>query len=125
DTGIATALSYQPALNGNQYDVFWAVFDTSGVRQYATYFGGSSNEGNTAMDMALDQDNNIYMVGTTNRLDYTLTANAFRSIRQGGESFLAKFSAQGQLLYSSFVGGELADVVTGIAVDEHKNMYIA
>ena len=42
----------------------------------------------------------------------------------GGDAFVAKFSAAGALVYSSYLGGLGNDIGNGIALDSTNNVYI-
>ena len=54
--------AYQPALAGDG-DAFLAKFDSSGVRQFSTYLGGSGRD--YGRSIALDGSGNVYVTGYT------------------------------------------------------------
>ncbi|MGA2272367.1 MAG: SBBP repeat-containing protein [Bryobacteraceae bacterium] len=93
---------------------------------YGTYLGATqgSTYGN-AID--LDQAGNIYVVGTTLAGDFPVTANAYQAGLWGGQdTFLIEFTtASATPLYSTFLGGELDDYGTAVAVAPNGLVYMA
>ncbi len=91
---------------------------------FSSYLGG--DESDAIWDLAIDLDNNIYVVGSTSSTNFPLTPNAFdKTYGDFEEGFVAKFSNTGQsLLYSSFVGAEENDYCSSIALDSSNNIYI-
>ena len=81
-TAVATVGSHQSAFAvGNSFDAYLVKFNTNGVRQWGTYYGGADNdEGNSS---AADLLGNIYMVGNTQ------SKNTFRYDRHSGKSSVA------------------------------------
>lgn len=90
---------------------------------YSTYLGGSGMD--TALDIAIDAEGNAWVVGTTSSADFPTTADALDRILNGYEIFLARFSPDGALLYSTFLGGSGDDVGLGVAFDAAGNIYVA
>jgi uncharacterized protein (TIGR03437 family) len=95
---------------------------------YSHAFGGSGED--IAAAVATDALGNVYIAGYTTSNDFPVK-NAFQNARGGTASriitdaFVTKWSADGQqLYYSSYLGGNLVDVATGIAVDQNGNAYI-
>jgi hypothetical protein len=92
---------------------------------YSTYLGGSGDdEGN---GIAIDGGGNAYVAGTTESVNFPTTAGAFqRTIGgAGSNAFVAKLSATGSLVYSTYVGGNQDDAASGIVVDSSGNAYIS
>ncbi|HWX95078.1 MAG TPA: SBBP repeat-containing protein [Terriglobales bacterium] len=125
-TGNAPA---QPKLVGGQ-DAFVAEMSADGTSVvYSTYIGGLLDE--VGYGVALDASNNIVVVGSTKSSavgDFPTTVGARQAVYGGGNSdgFVTKINgATGVFLYSSFLGGSLADVATGVAVDPTTgNIYV-
>ncbi|MFN3413404.1 MAG: hypothetical protein ACK42L_05020, partial [Thermoanaerobaculum sp.] len=76
---------------------------------FATYLGGENRDYAYALHVSPSQT--IWIGGETNSTRFPLKS-AFRSqIFGASEGFVAAFSPEGDLLFSSFVGGEGADAV--------------
>jgi hypothetical protein len=89
---------------------------------YATYLGGSEDEGGQVepQAIAVDGAGSAYAVGTTRSADFPVTPGAFDTSLDGGkDAFVAKLAPDGSaLLYATFLGGSgTNDVGQGIAVD--------
>ncbi len=89
-SGIATSGAY----GGGSYDAFIAKLDSSGARQWATYFGGSDVD--QAYGIAIDAARNIYITGNTLSTSGIASTGALQGAFGGGTSlgdaFLARFS---------------------------------
>ena len=94
---------------------------------YATYLGGSStstvaNEG--ARGVAVDNQGAAYIVGTTISADFP-TLNPAQGTLQGfSNAFITKLDANGQLVYSTYLGGSGFDEGAAIKVDDTGAAYI-
>ncbi|MEI6898716.1 MAG: hypothetical protein WCL00_02465, partial [Bacteroidota bacterium] len=120
-TGIATVGSYQPNNNGSQ-DAFLAKFDSNGVRQWGTYYGGESTESGYAC--ATDSIGNVYFGGITNSLLNIASTDGYQKVYGGGlsDGFVAKFNTIGQRLWATYYGGTGADCVTECKSDSTGNL---
>ncbi len=106
-------------------DAFAAKFNTNGIAQWATLLGGNNAE--FAFDLAVDVENNSYLVGYTLSNDFPATAGAFQTTYGGGtDGFVAKINANGTALsYATYLGGGLqSDRVWGVDVDAGGNAYV-
>src|SRR5262245_16027263 len=94
---------------------------------YATYLGGSStstvaNEG--ARGVAVDTQGSVYVVGVTISTNFP-TKNPAQNVLKGfSNSFVTKLDANGQLVYSTYLGGSGFDEGTVIKVDETGAAYV-
>ena len=118
---------------GKNTDAFVARFDGDGRLAWATYFGGDGYD--SADTAALDEAGNVYVAGTMGSSDLPVTPDAFdatfNSDPYEDDVFLAKFDADGRLIYSTFLGGSGEDGAiygdlgpTALAVDEVGSMYL-
>jgi uncharacterized protein (TIGR03437 family) len=120
--------------SGGGQDVFIAKFDPTGKLLFETYLGGSGTDRPNVLK--LDAAGNIYVAGSTNSLDFPVTAGAFQSAppvplwnNNGPGGFLAKLSPDaGALLYSTYVpsadsGPTLTLGVSSIAVTPGGDVY--
>ncbi|MBI3817089.1 MAG: SBBP repeat-containing protein [Planctomycetes bacterium] len=89
---------------------------------YATYLGGSVNENLYAV--ATDDVGATYVSGSTPSLDFPSTPGAFQTTNNGIylAGYVTKFSANGTLLYSTFIN---ASEGYALAVDAAHNVFFA
>ena len=87
---------------------------------YSTYLGGHGTDLISAV--ALGDDGSAYLAGSTASTDFP-TRDPFRTAVRpaGSDGFVAKLSADGSLLWSSFLGGGLP---AGIAVSPAGSLYV-
>lgn len=94
------------------------------VLVYSTYLGGLDFD--HPWDIAVETNGCVYVVGETVSTNFP-TAAARYSTNSGGLSdvFLAKLGPAGtNLIYSTYLGGNGADVGLGIALDGSGNVYL-
>ena len=113
-------------------DGFVAKVSSSGsALLYLTYLGGNRDDSVNAI--AVDPDGNAYLTGETESLDFPTTQGAFQSQHTFSlfpqtasyiDAFVTKISADGSLLYSTFLGGQSNDQAHGIAIDSFGNAYV-
>ena len=91
---------------------------------------GSSGYGDSATAIAVDASGNAYVTGWTiydlsgpHFPPFPTTAKAIQpSPAAGWNAFVTKFDTNGNMVYSTYLGGDRAD---GIAVDSLGNMYVS
>ncbi len=91
---------------------------------YSSYFGGSATDATQAM--TVDRAGNVYLTGFTFSLDFPLKNPIYNTINgQNYVSFVTKFSASGQLAYSTYIGDPTSfSQGNGIAVDSAGEAYV-
>ena len=106
-------------------DVWVAKLDSSGTQMlYITYAGGSGND--SGKGIAVDSAGNAYVTGYTSSTDFPTTSGALNSHNGGGEdAFVLKLDPNGNVLYSTYLGGSGSDHGLAIAVDSTGSAYIA
>ena len=119
--------------------------DPAGNVLYATYLGGSSQDGGTAI--TTDSQGNVYVTGYTCSSDFPVTPGVVQSTNAGqtaptvytslgapygpswvvpsGDAFVAKFASDGTLLFSTLLGGSGSGIPTLIAVDSSGFIYVS
>lgn len=101
------------------------------VLSYSTYLGGSGYDAGTAI--AVDSSGNAYVTGFTRSPNFPVTSGAFQTkCGTSGtcngyfwDAFVTKLSANGQVVYSTFLGGSGNDMGKAIAVDDFGAAYVA
>jgi len=107
------------------FDAFVTKLNPTGTALvYSTYLGGSNED--YGAGIALDASGHAYVTGYTNSTDFPVQ-NALQSKNAGGwDAFVTELSADGAfLIYSTYWGGSLDDIGTGIAVDSSGNAYLS
>jgi hypothetical protein len=119
---IATAGAYQTVFAGS-YDAMIVKFDSAGVRQWATYYGGTGSD--YGHDIAFD-GTYLYMVGTTNSTTGISSVGAFQTTYGGSteDLFVVKMNASGVRQWASYYGGNGWDYAADITVDPLGNAII-
>jgi hypothetical protein len=112
--------------NAGMRDVFVSRLNETGTALiYSTYLGGSSDD--YGHGIAVDNSGNVYVTGRTNSTNFPVTQGAFQTVYGGGtvDVFVTKLNPEGtSLVYSTFIGGALADQANAIAVDNEGHAYI-
>ncbi|MDP1728216.1 MAG: PKD domain-containing protein [Bacteroidota bacterium] len=125
-TGLATAGAYQTSVSGN-FDAFIIKYNHSGMRLWSTYLGGSGQDNGN--DIAVDQNNNIFITGNTLSSSGIATAGSHQSTfgngSSTGDAFLMKFNASGVKQWGTYIGGSGDDYGDGIAIEPNGNLYIS
>ncbi len=123
-TVIATAGSHQTILGGGQ-DAFLVKFNSSGVRQWGTYYGSILND--VAQSCKTDAAGNIYMAGytTTNSGTIIATSGSHQSVFGGmQDAFLVKFNSAGVRQWGTYYGDTGSDIGQFCTTDAKGNVYL-
>jgi len=124
-SSIATSGSHQSAIGGSG-DAFLVNFNSAGIRQWGTYYGGSSGE--SEYSCAIDNSGNVYMAGITFSSigSFIATLGSHQSNFGGGvEAFLVKFNSAGIRQWGTYYGGIGDDWGSSCATDATGNVYLA
>ncbi len=120
--------AYWQALKSGNTDLFIIKFNNLGVRQWATYYGGTNSENLTSM--CSDSQNNIYMTGYTWSSDFPKQqlSGAYWQPTLGSSpnftTFILKFNNLGVRQWATYYGGSHADRAYSICSDNHDNIYL-
>ena len=93
---------------------------------YGTYLGGSGSEMVYTIDV--DASYNAYVIGYTPSTNYPVTEGAFQTVHGGGtqDVIVTKIAPDGRsLVYSTFIGGTLADQCYGNRVTPDGFCFVA
>jgi Beta-propeller repeat len=119
------------ALSGGGQDAFLTKLNSTGSAiVYSTYLGGSGGGAanpEQANAVAVDSGGNAYIAGTTNSVNFPVTAGAFQaSFNSVQAAFAAKMNPGGSaLVYSTYLGGSAFNWANGIAVAAGGIAYVA
>jgi gliding motility-associated-like protein len=149
-----TSGSYDQTFNGGAYvyydnslqfsqgtDIFVSKISNDGLQLLAsTFVGGTENDGlnypsalsynygdGARGEIMTDNNNNVFVVSTTNSTDFPVTAGAFQTSPGGGgqDGIVFKMTPSlSGMLWSSYLGGNSSDAVYGIVLDDNDNVYV-
>jgi len=110
-------------MKGGDNDQILAKFSPTGNRIWSTYLGGERDD--YCRGVTVDADNNIFLAGYSESLN-GVAYHGFDTIwANKNDATLAKFDSSGDLLWSTYFGGNAEDNGNGVAVDENGNAYLA
>ncbi len=116
---IATIGSHQPVLGGSS-DAFLAKFDSTGVRQWGTYYGDVGLE--HSYFSKTDLQGNIFLIGETNLSTGTVIATngCYKTAISGSpyktDAFLVKFNSLGNRIWGTYYGGTEDDIANSCTI---------
>lgn len=127
---IATASTHQPNYGGGSgnNNAYLVQFDTNGVRQWGTYYGGF-NTGEIAYACAVDAFGNPYLFGQTSctaSIGVIETSGAHQTSYGGSfaDAFLAGFTrSSGTRISGTYYGGSGIEYAKDCATDLFGNIY--
>jgi gliding motility-associated-like protein len=115
---------FQGTLAGES-DAFILKFNNLGVRQWATYYGGSGND--EGHSISSDVNGNAFVTGETFSDNFSTQNNGgyFQSNYGGaGDAFILKFADNGSLLWATYYGGNSYDIGISICNDSQGNLFV-
>lgn len=121
---IATTGAFQTSKNNWRNSGYLVKFNSSGQRQWATYYGGHTNNNNAYFhSIACDLNNDVYIGGQT----YVglATNNSHQSTISSGSAagILVKFNSSGQRIWATYYG-HYVTTIYDIAVSPYNELYI-
>ncbi len=123
-TNIATSGAYQGAFAGT-YDALIIKFNSAGILQWGTYFGGALSE--NLYTCTADRSGNLLVAGSSGSLSGIASSGAYQTVNAGGvyDVYLAKFNPLGQLLWATYYGGTGDDYVQGVITNLNGDITIS
>ncbi|MBL0339871.1 MAG: SBBP repeat-containing protein [Bacteroidetes bacterium] len=123
NAGIATPGSYQSVPGGNM-DAYLVKFNSSGVRLWATYYGGIEDD--FAYSCEVTPSGKIFIAGPTISTTGIATPGSHQPVIGGDrDAFVAKFHNNGPLLWGTYYGGVDDDFAYSCTVNTSGKVYIA
>ena len=118
--------AFQPDRAGG-FDAFVSKLTSDGSGLvFSTYLGGSDDENLIGKrDIATDPAGTIYVTGRTRSTDFPVQ-NAIQGAFGGGrdDAFVTKFTPQGAVVYSTYLGGSDRDQGMGVDANADGNTYV-
>ncbi len=119
---LATPGAYQ-SIKSSYKDTFLVKLTSSGVLEWATYYGGTDDE--NIGSISIDFTNNIYLVGSTKSPAVFSSAGSHQENLNGGyDGFIAKFNPLGQRLWGTYYGSSAADGLYSSVISDDGYLYI-
>jgi gliding motility-associated-like protein len=119
---ISTTGAFKTSQNTGGQDAFIAKFNPNGIRQWGTYFGDNSTlSTDYGMSCFISPEGFVYIIGYTDSQNNIATTNSFQSIlNQGHDSYIAKFSTNGELKWGTYYGGKGSEWLRSIDILDGK-----
>ncbi len=122
---------FQGTFASKYYNAFILKFSKNGIREWATYYGGSFSD--SAGGIAVDNEGNVFIVGGTLSSDfptYNPGGGAYfqDKVLTGSlndDVFILKFSNNGIRNWATCYGGDEDEGASYIAVDNEGNIFVA
>ncbi|MGZ4809101.1 MAG: DUF7948 domain-containing protein [Thermoanaerobaculia bacterium] len=131
-TGRTTSPAFRPGASRPGYhDAFVLELTSGGGFAHFAYLGGPDDDGSEndeGRGIAVDLNNNIYVVGMTESSLFPVTADALQhSLPPFGTSsgFVTKYDLNFNRVYSTYFGGTYDSELNAIAIDPYLYVYIA
>ncbi|MCP4437782.1 MAG: T9SS type A sorting domain-containing protein [Aureispira sp.] len=123
-----TESTFNIATSGHQYiygtngDAYIVKFNSAGVRQWASYYGGVGAD--YGFSCAVDPNKNVYMMGeTTSTTDITFGGHQ-NTYGGAKDAYIVKFNSAGVRQWASYYGGSNTEYGVACAVDVVGNLYL-
>ncbi len=120
---IATSGAYKTIIS-NGYDTFIAKFTPAGVQIWGTYYGGDGDD--WCAGITVDDSRNIIICGGTTSFSGIATPGTHQTTHGGAgsiDSYIAKFTPNGGLIWGTYYGGTEFDHSIDISADGSGNIY--
>jgi hypothetical protein len=120
---ISTPGAHQSVKNTG-FDAFLVKFNSSGIRQWGTYYG--SYDDDYGYSCATDLNENVYMAGYTTSAGGMATTGAHQEISDGtDDAFLVKFNSLGVRQWATYYGDLSSEQGNSCTTDASGNVYLA
>jgi len=119
--------AFQRKFGGGAADVVVAKLSSDLKKLiWCTYIGGADNESPRG-GLAIDEQDNVYVVGSTRSPNFPTTAGVVGPKSKGDyDAFIVKLKPDGSgLVWSTLLGGRGHDGLMGVQVDRTGNVFVA
>lgn len=86
---------------------------------WGAFLGGASNE--TGRGVGVDKSGNVIVTGAVNSTDFPTLGAFDATLTNGPDAFVTKMSSTGALVWSTYLGGNGADIPYDLAIDGAGN----
>ena len=116
-----TDSAYQKSYNGGGNDLILMKYTSEMKLVWSTFIGGNDTE--YPKNIKCNKDY-LWIVADTRSYNFPVTNDAFqKNLKSDYDGAFMKFSLDGELLYSSFIGSSSYDVADDIVIDEEENIW--
>ncbi len=103
--------------------MFIVKWNPEGDVIWSTFLGGSGSD--VLYSVAIDKNDDIIVAGRTESNDIIVSDDASQKDYKGASDFyLAKFTTDGEYVWSTFWGGNRAEMQCRMVIDETGNIYL-
>ncbi len=127
-SGAPTSANAYRSNNAGGRDFLIARFSAADQLVYATYLGGSADEGLETHNIAVDGSNRVAIAAASASTNYPTTSGAYQPLFGGGSSdgVVSILSADGSsLVASTYFGGAGPEDVEGVAIAPDGLVYLS
>ncbi len=122
-------IDFQPLKTKPEYSVTVERYIFPETAEFSLLFGGPGEDNITTTEV--DSDGNIIIAGNTTSLDIGSNSYYFtnhpndsgNSTISYSDAFVAKLTQDGEILWVAYIGGDRADSIADITVDDTGNIY--
>lgn len=138
-SGFTTIGSSQPSYGGIS-DNYLVKFDGNGNRIWATYYGGSDNEGGGAISNSFSSGldkvglclsvNSLWLCGFTKSANNIATAGSYQDSAMSSsflgdyDAYIALFDTSGKRIWASYIASTGVEAADGIACNAKGDVYV-
>lgn len=128
-----TRSSNLPGLTGSgsylgSFDTFIVKFDAVGQLLWSAIFSGIDNDDNDGGIAINNETDEIYICGATKSTDFPILnvegAYNHSTIEGGNNGFITKVNSDGELLWSTFIGGNEWDYLTDLEINANGDLFV-
>lgn len=127
-SNFPTKNAFQPNSGGGFgafFDVYVTKFNSNGA-VFSTFLGGSKDENDSSTGFfKIDASGNFYVYGVTSSSDLPVKDAVQSSLGGGTDAFLTKFDPQGNVLFSTFLGGQQSENITNMIVNNSGSIFLS
>jgi hypothetical protein len=122
-TSIATSGAQQTTYGGGPCDGFLAKFNSTGVRQWGTYYGDLGND--DIKGIVTDASSNVYFTGTTTSGSNISTAGSYQAAYGTfGDIYVVKLNSSSVRQWATYYGDAGNDTGNGMAIDASGKLFV-